>query len=51
LSWHRLTGPFFGNALTTVAFGDQGGELVMERARRAGGGSRLEQVSRIQLAS
>ncbi|MGQ0773008.1 MAG: alkaline phosphatase D family protein [Pseudonocardiales bacterium] len=46
LSWHRVTGPFFGNALATLVFADRGAELVIESALRSG---QLTPVSRLEL--
>ena len=50
LSWHLVSGPFFGNALATLVLGDRHAEFVIEKARRAGGVSLLRPTSRVELA-
>jgi len=46
LSWRRMTGVFFNNALATLVFAGRGAKLVIEEARTGG---RLTQVSRLEL--
>lgn len=45
LSWHLVSGPFFGNALATLMLGDRRAELVIERAGRGG---RLHPAARVE---
>ncbi len=47
LSWSRLTGPFFGNAVATLEFRDRRAEVVIEQCGLNG---QLQPVSRIELA-
>jgi phosphodiesterase/alkaline phosphatase D-like protein len=45
LSWERMTGPFFGNALATAVFHDRGAELVIENTK----GAYLATAARLEL--
>ncbi|MGH3938592.1 MAG: alkaline phosphatase D family protein [Pseudonocardiaceae bacterium] len=46
LSWSRVTGPIFGNALATLVFADRDAELVIESAPHSG---QLTPVARVEL--